>query len=186
MNRISKNQNYHRAGSLNVGKRNKEKELIQDSDIQEFQDLPFRIKIETLPKEENYARLFFLHKEEERTIEVPEEITCVDVTLKNDVIKDLAPEANWFLITHSYKYNIYFDPKKKQRIDREYKIYSLNAGKNFTIYNYKKTYEKKDQEKTNRYLRKEKFLDELIETVVGVSLSESDDSVNDIELKIEN
>ncbi|CAG8734842.1 16184_t:CDS:1, partial [Cetraspora pellucida] len=124
---------YNRAGRINVGKRDKEGNLKHDCDIQKFKDLSFRIKVETLPTEENLARIFFLKKDKEEEIPIPDGITVVDVTFENNVVKDpVVSGANWYLVTHPYKYNIYYDPKKN-RCTREYKIYSLNAGKDYTI-----------------------------------------------------
>ncbi|CAG8721776.1 7210_t:CDS:1, partial [Cetraspora pellucida] len=104
-------------------------------------------------------------KEEE--IPIPDGITVVDVTFENSVVKDpVVSGSNWFLVTHPYKYNIYYDPKKNI-CTREYKIYSLNAGKDYTIYNYRKTDKVLADEEYKRVIRRTKMLDDSIKTVTG-------------------
>jgi hypothetical protein len=172
---------YNRAGRINVGKLDKDGKLKNDENVQKFENLPFRIKVETLPKEENSARIF-LKEHEDEEIPIPHGITCVDITFKKKYIKKdpVVPGVNWFLITHPYKYNIYYDPKKN-RTKLNYKIYSLNAGKDYTIYNYKKTTQILENEKYNRMAKKNKVLDDSINTITGLNLndSENDDETDD-------
>ncbi|CAG8522517.1 8519_t:CDS:1 [Racocetra fulgida] len=165
---------YNRAGRINVGKRDKEGDLKNDYNIQKFKDLPFRIKVETLPTEENLARIFFLKKDKEEEIPIPDGITCVDVTFKNNIAKDpVVYGANWFLVTHPYKYNIYYNPENK-KCTRKNKIYSLNPGKDYTIYNYRKTDEVLEDEECKRMIRKSKMLDESIKSITGLPLSDGE------------
>ncbi|CAG8805066.1 10083_t:CDS:2, partial [Cetraspora pellucida] len=70
------------AGALNVRKRNNENELVYDHDIQEFENLPFKIKVETINEEDNYARLFFFKDDPYEKIDIPEGIICLDKTAK--------------------------------------------------------------------------------------------------------
>ncbi|CAG8768015.1 36160_t:CDS:1, partial [Racocetra persica] len=52
-------------------------ELQYDHDVQEFENLPFKIKIETIEGEDNSARLFFLNNQDKED-NIPEGIICVD------------------------------------------------------------------------------------------------------------
>ncbi|CAG8541438.1 3560_t:CDS:1, partial [Scutellospora calospora] len=128
------------AGALEVGIRDKNGELEYNHDIQDFENLLFRIKIETLPNEENSARLFFVNKNDEKEITVPKGIKCKDVTFKKNVLKSPLPLTQYFLITHLMKYVIYYDPEKGKTTKRT-KIYSVNSQKKFNIHNFKKTTE---------------------------------------------
>ncbi|CAG8583744.1 7060_t:CDS:2 [Cetraspora pellucida] len=70
------------AGIINVGKYNNKGELQYDHDIQEFENLLFKIKVKTLEDEDNSARLFFFNNNLEKEIEVLNGIICKDVTFK--------------------------------------------------------------------------------------------------------
>ncbi|CAG8850702.1 13873_t:CDS:1, partial [Racocetra persica] len=51
------------AGTINVGKYNNKSELQYNHDVQEFENLPFKIKIESIDRKDNYTRLFFLNNQ---------------------------------------------------------------------------------------------------------------------------
>src|SRR5438067_1162282 len=120
------------AGQIKIGKKNKNNELQHDHDIQEFENLPFRIKIETIPKYDNNARLLFLDKNKDIEITVPDGILCKDVTCNSNtaVIQPL-PGTQYFLINHPNIYNFYYDPIKKRKCTKRTKIYSVNSQKKY-------------------------------------------------------
>ncbi|CAG8819078.1 30020_t:CDS:2, partial [Racocetra persica] len=53
-------------------KKNNDGELQYDHDVQEFENLPFKIKIETIDGEDNCVRLVFLNDQDKEDI-VPDE-----------------------------------------------------------------------------------------------------------------
>ncbi|CAG8775081.1 23809_t:CDS:2 [Gigaspora margarita] len=135
------------AGALNIGKKNKNNELEYDYDIQGFENLPFRIKVETIEGQENVARLFFLDKYNDNRINVPDGIMCKDVTFKHNtgLIPPL-PDTQYFLIVHPNIYNFYYDTQKK-KCSKRTKIYSVNSQKKYLIHNYRKTSQVLEEER---------------------------------------
>ncbi|CAJ0847096.1 12418_t:CDS:2 [Entrophospora sp. SA101] len=93
-------------GSILVGNKNIDGNFVEDRNEQHFEGLDFRIKIETLPNEDYSARLFFINKNDDNEIPIPDGIVCKDVTLRNEVIKYPLPLTNYFLINHPLKYQI--------------------------------------------------------------------------------
>src|SRR5690242_7904984 len=141
------------AGAINVGKYNNKGELQYDHDIQEFENLPFKIKIETIDGEDNCVRLFFLNNQDKED-NIPDGIICVDVTYKRKQRKYPFPGTNCFLITHPMKYIIYYDPVKKRKTTKKTKIYSINSQKKYSIHNFKKTSKILEAERERREKKK--------------------------------
>ena len=112
---------------INIRKFNKKKEI---DDVQEFENISFKIKLESIDGEDNYARLFFFNDNSENEIEIPDGIICKDVTYKKSVIKKPLPDTNYFLITHPMKYIIYYDSVNKRKTTKKTKIYSINIDLN--------------------------------------------------------
>ncbi|CAH1764645.1 12496_t:CDS:1 [Entrophospora sp. SA101] len=122
-------------GSILVGNKNIDGNFVEDRNEQHFEGLDFRIKIETLPNEDYSARLFFINKNDDNEIPIPDGIVCKDVTLRNEVIKYPLPLTNYFLINHPLKYQITYKGEK---------IYQLNSEKKIVVHNFKKKHKDKD------------------------------------------
>ncbi|CAG8689422.1 5844_t:CDS:2, partial [Racocetra fulgida] len=159
------------AGAINVGKYNNKGELEYDHDVQEFENLPFKIKVETLKNEDNATRLFFFDYDPEKKIEVPEGIIVKDVTFARKIIKDPLPDTNYFLITHPMKYVVYYDPVKKRKTTKRTKIYSINSQKKYSIHNFRKTNEILEKECEKREKRENKRLDNAINSITAQLLA---------------
>lgn len=117
------------AGQISIEKKNKKKELQYDCNIQDFENLPFRVKIETISGYDDVVRLIFLDKNNDTIINVPDGIFCKDVTFKhNEGLTPPLPNTQYFLIVHPKIYNFYYDPVKR-KCSKRTKIYSVRKLK---------------------------------------------------------
>ncbi|CAG8549734.1 11153_t:CDS:1 [Gigaspora margarita] len=111
--------------------------IIYDYDVQELEDLPFKIKIETKDKD-CYAILSFLNKNNE-IISIPKGIMYRIIINKKKNLKE--PHSNTFIIAHPQKYAIYYDPKKFETTKKT-KIYYIDCSikKNYQIFNHSNSF----------------------------------------------
>lgn len=179
---IKKNKNIkHRknkmsiAGKIDIGKKNEHNELVHDKNIQEFEGLPFRIKVETIPKQDNVACLLFLDKNKDVEIDIPEGFFCKDVTFKyNTGLIPPYPSTQGFLLVHPNIYNFYYDPTRRKTIKKT-KIYSVNSQKKFIIHNYRKTSKTLENERINRKQRDDKRLNNAINSIIGLDIEDKEE-----------
>ncbi|CAG8453940.1 10933_t:CDS:2 [Diversispora eburnea] len=88
------------AGSILLENRNRSGFLINDNDVQEFEGLNFKIKIESIPSSVNNARLCFLDTNNNE-ISIPKQIICNDVSDNRNIINNIPfPGTQSFLIEH--------------------------------------------------------------------------------------
>ena len=126
--------------------------LIEGNNIQEFEGLHFKTKLETLPNEDNVGRLCFLNFNNEE-IPVPVGLICKDVTNNNEIVKAPLPFTQMFLISNNQKYRVFYN---------EVKILQINSEKKFVIHNFIKTERVKKEAEIKKEKRLEKHLDSLI------------------------
>lgn len=115
---------------------NKRGNVIYDFDIQDFEGLNFKIKVETIIDEEDYAKLSFVDKDN-NPIDILFGIFCKDFSNKKLKEKKPFSGCNFFLLNQSRKYVFYFDPENKNLKDNRIYIINCEHKKYFQIFNLK-------------------------------------------------
>jgi hypothetical protein len=117
------------AGAVYLEKRKKEcGHIMEDEDIQVYDELGFKIKLETIPGSRNNARMIFLDLDDKK-IPKPKLVSGEDISdpLIDPIPMVLFPDTNnVFLLEHLRKYRILYDNEV---------IYCVYSEKKFTIHN---------------------------------------------------
>ena len=114
-------------GSILIENRNDKGDIINDDDVQEFEGLNFKIKLETLECSLHNSRLIFLNMENEE-IETLDNIIITNISSSyNEFQMFPLPSAKYYLIEHLQKYQVTYNYEL---------IYQLNSEKKIIIYNF--------------------------------------------------
>ncbi|CAG8509406.1 5764_t:CDS:1 [Scutellospora calospora] len=114
-----------------LGLKKRKNRIIHDYDIQEFSNIDYKIKVQTID-ERRIVILSFYDKDDNVMSVLPSTIFCRNITEKRDKIPF---HESLFLLMYPNKYIFYL----KDSQERKDKIYSINCKnrKSFQIYNYK-------------------------------------------------
>ncbi|CAG8656459.1 7234_t:CDS:1 [Cetraspora pellucida] len=123
------------AGAIYLGKKYKScGHEVHYENIQEFEDLNFRIKVQTIPGAKNTARLCFLDLENDnQEISKPDNVECKDITETQSNLMVLFPSTNYYILEHIRNYQIFYNNES---------IFRTYSEKKFIVHNDRKKEEK--------------------------------------------
>src|SRR6266498_2963184 len=130
-----------------------EDENKKKEDIQEFEGLPFKIKIIGLQDYKDVARLLFLDNNNNQ-MSIPPGIICKDIT--DGIDCGPFPDTQVFLVKFLHIYQITYNNAK---------LYQINCEKKIQIHNFKQTKEKIAERNKKREIKKEKETKELLDNL---------------------